>query len=116
MKAYLFGTVLLLAITGCKENREQKEILEPPVLKEKLHTYDSDVLKIENVLINGQKIILPIHKFNSVYKCIDSSKTELWECGSPFEWLDSEWMTETYGKISRSGGLWRGCEWDNSSQ
>jgi len=106
MKANLLGAVLLLAIIiiGCKENHEPKEIIEIPILKERLNTYDSDIIKIENVLINGQKVILPIEKFNSVYKAIDSSKTELWECGSPFEWLDSDWMTEKYGKVTKESG------------
>jgi hypothetical protein len=66
--------------------------------------YYLKTIDIENVLINGHKIILTKSEFDSYYKKIDSTKTYVWECGSPFESLDEKWMTKTYGKQNDEKG------------
>ncbi|MFC3159858.1 hypothetical protein ACFOEQ_16420 [Chryseobacterium arachidis] len=60
--------------------------------------FTDDHLALENVLVNGNDIILSKAKFGKIYPKHDSVKTELWECGSAFDWLDKEWMEKTYGK------------------
>lgn len=60
--------------------------------------FKGDFLKIENVEINDHQIILSHNEFDTLYPRIDSVKTEIWECGSPFDWLDQDWMIKTYGK------------------
>lgn len=66
--------------------------------------YTKEFLKIEDAEINGHKIILSQNKFDKIYPKKDSVKTDLWECGSPFEWLDEDWMTKTYGKRNSDSG------------
>jgi hypothetical protein len=66
--------------------------------------YTKDFLKIEDAEINGHKIIVSQNEFDKIYPKKDSVKTELWECGSPFEWLDEDWMTRTYGKQNSDSG------------
>lgn len=66
--------------------------------------YNLNTIDIENVLINGHKIILTKSEFDSYYKNIDSTKTYVWECGSPFESIDEKWMTKTYGKKNEEEG------------
>ncbi|KAF2513588.1 hypothetical protein [Flavobacterium foetidum] len=105
---------ILIACNSCnKKVKEPKKIIET---KQKVTTstepkekdksiYDSKFLEKENVLINNHKVILTKDEFESIYTHIDSTKTRLWECGSPFEWLDEKWMTKTYGKKNKETGL-----------
>lgn len=54
--------------------------------------------KIENAQVNGNDIVLSQEQFQKLYSKHDSIKSEAWDCGSPFEWLDKKWMEKTYGK------------------
>jgi len=63
--------------------------------------YLSAFLKIEDALMNDNKIILEKKIFDELYPKRDSVKTEIWECGNPFNWLDDKWMIKTYGKYDR---------------
>lgn len=66
--------------------------------------YHSKFIEIKNVLVNGHKVILFKNEFDALYPKNDSIKTTLWECGSPFEWLDKEWMVKTYGVKNKEKG------------
>lgn len=68
--------------------------LEKPAFK----PYSASFLKIEDALLNNHKMILDKKIFDQLYPKRDSVKTEIWECGNPFNWLDDKWMTKTYGK------------------
>ena len=68
-----------------------------------ISTYHSKFIAIENVLINGHEVILPKKQFEELYPNIDSTKTDVWECGDPFEWLDKEWLEKTYGAANNDG-------------
>ena len=72
--------------------------------KNHLNIYNSNILGIENALVNNHKIILSLDDFNKIYPKINSTKTDAWDCGSPFEWLDKEWMTKTYGNKNEETG------------
>ena len=61
-------------------------------------SYTSSFLKIEDVLFDHHNIIMDKKIFDKLYSKRDSIKTEIWECGNPFNWLDDKWMTKTYGK------------------
>lgn len=65
--------------------------------------YSSKYLNLENALLNNHKIILSEKEFQKNYPIIDSTRTELWECGNPFDWLDKDWMTQKYGSFN--GGI-----------
>ncbi len=115
MKAILLG-FLLLAAAGCKDNgKGQTPVVEntasvlnslPDVLRENvLHAqYNYDTLSLEGALVNGHKIVLPQKTFEKIYGTLDSAKTDLWECGSPFGYLDDAWMAKTYGAYDTSKG------------
>lgn len=68
---------------------------------------DLQFLKKEDVLINDQKVIVSKEEFEAIYTQIDSTKTQLWECGSPFEWLDEKWMVKTYGEQNKETGIFK---------
>jgi len=93
-----------------KESKKSinKESLSPSIAKTKFgdkSIYDLNFITIKNVLINDHKVILSKAEFESIYTHIDSTKTQIWECGSPFDWLDREWMTKTYGKEDPETGI-----------
>ena len=68
--------------------------------------YDFKYLEMENDLVNGHKVYLDKKEFDALYKNkIDSTKTDIWECGTPFEWLDEKWMAQKYGPKSELGDL-----------
>lgn len=85
--------------------KEANTSIEPKEEPNDKSIYDSKFLEIENVLINNHKIILSKDEFESIYTHVDSTKTQLWECGSPFEWLDEKWMVKTYGKKNTETGV-----------
>lgn len=98
----------LLSLFCCKES-ESKDKLQPSLATEKTITredsakvgtksYSLDFLKMDDVLLNGQKIMLIKNDFEKIYSKADSTKTDLWECGNPLNFLDREWMIKTYGK------------------
>jgi hypothetical protein len=74
-------------------NAELKEITLP-----KSQAFTKDFLEIEDAEINGHQIVLSLAEFDRLYPTKDSVKTDVWECGSPFEWLDENWMIRTYGR------------------
>lgn len=101
----------LFALFGCKET-DSKEAPNPSLEKQKPQvtiiqenpvkaepkSYSLAYLKMEDVLLNGNKILLDKTNFEKIYRKIDSTRTDLWECGNPLDFLDEEWMTKTYGK------------------
>jgi hypothetical protein len=122
MKLTLCYIVLAVFFLGCKngEKSKAKSTIDTAGIegnKIKINTadpnrkkdrnfiaYHSNEIEIKDVLINRHAVILPNSKFNSLYKEIDSSKTSIWEYGDPFEWLDAEWMKETYGDKNETKG------------
>lgn len=87
-----------------KGNSKDKNIGSINNVSKETFRYNLTTIDIENVLINGHKIILTKSEFDSHYKNIDSTKTYVWECGSPFESIDEKWMTKTYGKKNKEKG------------
>ncbi|MFD1601669.1 hypothetical protein ACFSJW_16610 [Flavobacterium artemisiae] len=85
--------------------KEATTSIEPKEKSKDKSIYDSKFLEKGNVLINDYKIILSKDEFESIYTHVDSTKTQLWECGSPFEWLDEKWMIKTYGKKNKETGI-----------
>ncbi len=94
MKQYL---ILFLVIFGCKNVTE----------KENSKVSSSNIVSIDDVLINDKKILLTLHEFNQNVAQIDSTKTTLRECGNPFEWLDKQWMENKYGKYDETNGKFK---------
>jgi len=85
-------------LSGTKSiEKDSAKTGEKPVSKIYLDNY----LKIENALVNNNKIILQKKMFDNLYPKRDSVKVEIWECGNPFNWLDEKWMTKTYGKYEQ---------------
>ena len=65
----------------------------------------SKYLEIKDALVDSKNLILnkvDFEKFSTLKT--DSAKTDLWECGNPFEWLDRPWMEKTYGKYDEKAG------------
>ncbi len=105
MKAILL-CFLLTAFAGCKSGvpsqTEEPETavsdLLPGTQKEEMvPRYDYDTLGLDGALVNGHPIIMPQKAFEKAYGSLDSATTDLWECGSPFGYLDDAWMAKTYG-------------------
>ena len=89
--------LLFLIIISCKNVTE----------KEKAKVSSQNVISINDVLINDKKVLITLDEFNISYSHIDSTKTMLWECGQPFEWLDKEWMENKYGKFDEIKGTFK---------
>lgn len=86
-----------------KKLQESVQSREIVILKPQPFT--KDFLKIDEVEINGHQLIISENEFNTMYPTKkDSVKTELWECGSPFEWIDKDWMIKTYGQRNSESG------------
>lgn len=66
--------------------------------------YNSKYLAIKDARVNNHAIILGQKEFNKMYTKIDSTRTILWECGNPLDFLDKEWMTKKYGPINKDTG------------
>lgn len=117
MKSKIFAALLMfLALWSCQKKEKENlkslqgnDSLQTIIKQDSLHNetisgnetpkvFTDDFLKIENVQVNGNDIILPQEQFQKLYPKHDSVKTEPWDCGSPFEWLDKTWMEKTYGK------------------
>ncbi|MCL9805231.1 hypothetical protein NAT51_06850 [Flavobacterium amniphilum] len=108
MASLLFA---LFALFSCKET-DSKEDPKPSLEKQETQetvveekpvevgskTYSLAFLTMEDVLLNGNKILLDKTDFEKIYRKADSTRTDLWECGNPLDFLDEEWMTKTYGK------------------
>ena len=118
VKTLISFIVFIMMLIACRneekpknkpKNERQTTIqVQPITLKttepKKPIVYKERYMSIKDVLVNGHDMILSRRKFNSLYKKIDSSKTALWECGDPFEWLDEKWMKATYGEKSEKAG------------
>jgi len=108
MKNLLILITFAMILPACNQNAgKDKTTAEKTVSIKKDNpqtVYNSDILEIENVLINGHQVILSANEFRSAYPKIDSSKTITADCGSPFDWLDEQWMTKTYGKYNETKG------------
>lgn len=123
LKMKYFGIFLFLFFVNCKKehqetvlakNESDSVIIENPETKkdssvtsiEKVDSepkiYDSEFLPPEKVLINNHNYLLPKKQFDQIYPKLDSTRTAIWECGDPFEWLDVDWMTKTYGPKSKT--------------
>ena len=112
----LTGLLMFLALWSCQKKEKEnlkslqdKDCLQTIIKQESLpkekqsekelhKVFTDDLLKIENVQVNGNDIVLPQEQFQKLHPKHDSVKTEPWECGSPCEWLDKSWMEKTYGK------------------
>lgn len=117
MKSKIFGGLLIfLALWSCQKKEKEdlkslqdKDSLQTIIKQDSLHkekqsekesskVFTDDFLKIENAQVNGNDIVLSQEQFQKFYSKHDSIKSEVWDCGSPFEWLDKAWMEKTYGK------------------
>ena len=121
VKTLISFIVFVIMLMGChneekpknkpKNERQTTIQVQPIPLKttetKKPIVYKKRYMSIKDVLVNGHNMILSRRKFNSLYKKIDSSKTQLWECGDPFEWLDEKWMKATYGDKSEKSGTFQ---------
>lgn len=109
--------LLLFSIQSCINKKDDKqETTKIDVVKQINSTsekkqnldiekiYNSKYIDTDNALVNGHKIILLKKEYDAFYKKNDSTETQLWECGSPFEWLDEAWMIKTYGPINKENG------------
>lgn len=117
----LFPVLLLFIFLNCEKKGDKSIIinhtksksdsdksltdsLNSQSISAKSTSYTQDFLKFEDIEINGHQIILSQHEFDKFYPEKDSVKTDLWECGNPFEWLDENWMIKTYGKQNSDSG------------
>lgn len=116
--------LIILSVVGCQKTEEstfsrtqqdnqniQKidEIAKDSLIQEipeKVETriYNSKYLAIKDAQVNNHAIILGQKEFNKIYTKIDSTRTILWECGNPLDWLDKDWMTKKYGPVNKDTG------------
>jgi hypothetical protein len=97
-------------IPSTKKSLEQirkKDSLESVQNEIPSNPHISKVLNIDDILVNGQKILMSKDEFKLTYGQIDSVKVESRECGNPFEWLDKEWMIKTYGVYDDQMGTFK---------
>ena len=66
-----------------------------------------DSLPLTAILLNGHTPIIPYKSFQKHYPKPDSTKKTLWECGSPFDSLDEDWMVKTYGAWDTQAGTFK---------
>lgn len=110
----IFIILFIFLLQSCKEKNEEIQETQKVAVAKEIDTisqikqnidietiYNSKFLNTDNVLVNGNKIILFKKEFDNFYKNIDSTKTQLWECGNPLDFLDEKWMIETYGPINK---------------
>ncbi|MBV6879860.1 CHAP domain-containing protein [Epilithonimonas ginsengisoli] len=84
--------------------RKEKTEIEPTE-KAEPNIFSSKYLEIKDALVDSNNLILSKVGFEKLSKLkTDSTKTDLWECGNPFEWLDRPWMEKTYGKYNEKAG------------
>lgn len=84
-----------------KINNPDSLAYQPLAELPKIH--DSAALSPYNVEFNT----LPVFtSFDALKKNIniDSSQSDSWECGSPYDFLDSTWMKEKYGDYNETKG------------
>jgi hypothetical protein len=104
----------LLSLLSCRESEPKdnlnptsekkdsvKTIAQENPAKAEPKSYSLAYLKMEDVLLNGNKILLNKTDFEKIYRKIDSTRTDIWECGNPLDFLDEEWMIKTYGKSTQ---------------
>jgi hypothetical protein len=116
-KQFALLILIALAFQSCKNNNDKIQDSTDNIVLKREDTifenkgkftadtiYNSKFIDIENVLINDHKAIVSKNEFDAIYPKSDSVKTTLWECGSPFEWLDKAWMIKTYGPENKEKG------------
>lgn len=112
---YLVSSIALILIAGCGNNTDKIAKTNNDSIQNAVDTasksqktvqpipYTLDTLSINDVTFNNQKAFLSNTEFNQYFK-VDSSKTDIWECGNPFTYLDKEWMEKKYGKYDVNVG------------
>ena len=111
LKKRILYLTITIALTACHSKTEEKEHTlnstigtegkKQAVAKKTEPTvnsiYYSNVLEIEDLLINNHKLILPKSEFDLLYgTTIDSTRADIWECENQFLWFDEAWMIKTY--------------------
>lgn len=71
------------------------------------HPYLLDSLPLNTILINGNSPQLTIHQFYKIYPRQSNVKKSVWECGSPFDSIDRDWMIKTYGPYDQQHGTFK---------
>ena len=69
--------------------------------------YLLDSLPLNTILVNGHSPLLTIEQFYKVYPKKSHVKKSVWECGSPFDSLDKDWMIKTYGPYDQQHGTFK---------
>jgi hypothetical protein len=75
-----------------------------PAIKPGANVYSVKSLPLHAILINGLKPMLPYRSFQKQYPKPERVRKTLWECGSPFNVLDQDWMIRTYGPYDQQKG------------
>jgi len=75
-----------------------------PVIKPRKKNYLIKSLSLNAILINGIKPMLSYKSFQKHYPKPERANKTLWECGSPFDVLDKDWMIRTYGPYNQQKG------------
>lgn len=111
--------LLLLFLTGCKSSPDPSVQGQKRLTKKATSTSQSskmqgtivtpiayvlDSLPLEEIRINGHKPLLIKSDFDEIYPKKNEMKKFVWECGSPLDVLDKDWMTETYGAYDQEKG------------
>lgn len=111
----LLKSIMLMLVISCgnntdKNNKDKNQNTVDTVSKSQKTVqpvaYTLDTLSINDVTFNNQKVLIPNTEFNQYFK-VDSSKSDVWECGDPFTYLDKEWMEKTYGKFDPNKGTYK---------
>lgn len=120
----LIASVAVLALLSCNTNNNratkkppsthssQTKTSEglnktPSVDKRGAKAYLADSLPLTAILLNGHKPIMSYSSFQKYYPKPDSTNKTLWECGSPFDSLDKNWMVTTYGPYDAQAGTFK---------
>lgn len=86
---------------------QKNDLLESAINKSPSKPHNSNVLNVDDILVNGQKILMRKDEFDQAYQRIDSIIVESRECGNPFDWLDREWMIQNYGEYNNQKGAFK---------
>ncbi|MBS7563034.1 hypothetical protein KHS38_01340 [Mucilaginibacter sp. Bleaf8] len=121
IKAWIAALGAVLALLSC--NADNKQATKKTSSKPASHTpsavvpnnktlaikpgakvYSVKSLPLHAILINGLKPMLPYQSFQKQYPKPERVSKTLWECGSPFDVLDKDWMIHTYGPYDQQKG------------
>ena len=107
--------IFLITLLACGDNGSSAENIKPsgtknawnftthgPFVQQLIDQNNGcsfDTLRIEDALLNGHKLWIPLSDFEKIEKP-DSSRSLDWMCGSPFDWTDptkgEAWVTHYY--------------------